>query len=329
MTYEEFKRELYRNLRQQKMTGEKQVILLEKGEIYDSEDVKKMLRMVNLSDYGREDTIVREDILCVVWKRREMVSVLHWKVRAVYEKFKQEGWQSVLPQMVSKIRQVGRIRKRVPKGDYTQESDRLIIRPLYYPDYRSELESGIYWRFGDIALVLCLLVQEDAENFVTMKLRREMTERWNVTDETLLTNALLNTYAKMPPRLYYGTDIRSEYDYHYGVFMPGEKGLGIRIHPRNERERLHGYLLTTTRRWNGAVALFYPGVKERLAELLDGDFYVGFTGIHEAVVHPAGSKVLHELKEAIYRTNILFERREMLTGRVYRYSCSRKELIEV
>jgi len=329
MTYEEFKRELCRNLQQQGLPGRARVLLLEKGAVYEDENLEHILRMVNVSDYGKEDGVLREDILCVVWKRMRTVSILHWKVRTIYEQFKQEGWQNVLPALVTQIRQLGQLDRSVIRGDYTGKCERLLLRPIYYPNLRGEEDNIIFWKFGDIALVLYLLVQRDTENIITVKLHREMAKAWNMTDDVLLTNALLNTYAKMPPRLYYGTDIRSHYDNHYGVFMPGERGITIRVHPRSERERLHGYLLTTSDRRNGAVALFYPGVKERLAELLGGDYYVGFTSIHEAVIHPVGHKVLHQLKESINRTNIVFDNSEMLSAQVYRYSCKRKELIEV
>ncbi len=329
MTYEEFKKELYRNLRQQKISKGKQVILLEKGDVSKDSNQSDLLRLMNLATDRTEDKVVREDTLCVVWKRQGVVSMLHWNIRPIYECFKREGWQGVLPEIVAKIQQSGRISDNLPTENYVPESERLIIRPLYYPNYCEELENGICWRFGDIALVLYLLLYDSEEDFFTLKICRDMTKKWGVTEEGMLTNALLNTYAKMPPRLYYGTDIRSCYESDYGVFMPGEKGTEIVIHSNDEWEGLHGYLLTTTRRLNGAVALFYPGVKERLAELLGGDYYVGFTSIHEAMVYPARYKVLCEIKNAIQRTNIMFDRSEMLTNRVYRYSCSRKVLIEV
>ena len=329
MTYEAFKKELYRNLRAQEVSKGKQVMLFEKGGVFTDEDQITIIRLINLAGHGREDTVVREDMLCVVWKNQGIVSMLHWSVRPIYERFKKEGWQGVLPPMAAKMNQSGRRTDDASVENYVPEREHLIIRPLHYPYDREELEDGICWRFGDIALVLYLLLHDNGEEFLTMKVNRDMAQKWDMTDEGMLTNALLNTCAKMPPRLYYGTDIRFRYDKDYGVFMPGEKGKRIAIHPDNKREGLRGYLLTTTRRLNGAVALFYPGVKERLAELLGGDYYVGFTSIHEAVVYPALHKVLPQMKAAIQRTNIMFDRREMLTNRVYRYSSSRKELIEV
>ena len=327
MTYEEFKKELYRNLRTQEMSRGKQIMLFEKGGIFNDADEITIIRLMNLAYHGREDTVVREDMICAVWKKQGIVSMLHWSMRPAYERFKKEGWQGVLPRMAAKMQRSGETADCAAAENCASGSDRLIIRPLHAPC--EQLENGICWRFGDIALALYLLLHDDAEGFLTVKMNRDMVEKWDMTDEVMLTNALLNTYARMPPRLYYGADIRSQYGKGYGVFMPGEKGRRIVVHPCDEREGMQGYLLTTARRLNGAVALFYPGVKERLAELLDGDYYVGFTSIHEAVVYSARHKVLHEMKEAIQRTNIMFDRREMLTNRVYRYSSSRKELIEV
>lgn len=328
MTYEEFKKELYRNLQSQGMSGGKQVLLLEKGGVFLREDAVTLLRLINLGDYGREDTVLREDILCVVWKKQGIQGLLHWSIRPMYERFKREGWQGVLPEMVSKIQRSTAPAGMLPGWTHDTESGRLIIKPLHHPCHREELKNSICWVFGDIALTLYLLVCDEGEDLLAVEINRDMVEG-DMTDEVLLTNALLNTYVKMPPRLYYGTDVCHRYPQEYGVFMPGEKGKRIAIHPDDEQEGLHGYLVTTSNRVNGAVALFYPGVKERLSEVLDGDYYVGFTSVNEAVVYPARHKALRELKAAIQRTNILYERNAVLTNRVYRYSCSRKELIEV
>ncbi len=329
MTYEEFKKELYRNLKMQDLSNKMQVMLFEKGCIFTGEEEGAVVRMINFANSKREDMVVKEDIICAVWKQKGIVSMIHWSVRPIYECFKKEGWQGVLPQMFVKIQRSGKISNNLSIEEYATESGRLIIRLLCYSEHCEELEGGIYWKFGDIALVLYLLVHDSEEEYFTIKINRSMVDKWGLTNEVLLTNALLNSYAKMPPRLYYGSDIRSDYEKDYGVFMPGEKGRRIIIHPGNEREGLQGYRLTTTKRVNGAVALFYPGVQERLAKLLEGDYYVGFTSTHEAMIYPARHKVLSGLKKAIYDTNIMFERDEMLTNRVYRYNCSRKGLIEV
>lgn len=331
MTYEEFKKELYRNVLQQEEARDKQVRLLERRMICTDAESIRMIKLINFACYGAEDFIIREDMLCVSWGQGGLVNMKHWRVRLLYERFLKEGWQSVLPEIVVKLQDAGRAGERQSsrEASYEQSRDRHIVRLLNFDCNREELENCIYWRFGDIALILYDLLFETQEDCMTMKLNRGMTEKWGISDDVLLTNALLNARAKMPPRLFYGDDIRYRYGEGDGIFMPDDGCINIMIHPEDELEGIRGYRLTTTKWLNGAVALFYPCVKERLSEMMGGDYYVGFTSIHEAVIHPVRHKILSEMKAAIQHTNAVFDEREMLTNRVYRYCSARRELIEV
>lgn len=330
MTYEAFKRELYRHVLKQAKVRGRQVRLLEKDSACLDEQTLQAVRLMNLNTCGAKELAVREDMLCVVWENAGHMGILNWKVRPLYESYKREGWQSVLPEIVMKLQKSGGNAGNVFKTekDYGPGSERLIIRPLNFANNREELENCIYWRFGEVALVLYAVIYDMDRDFMTMKITRGMIESWGISDAEVLTNALLNTYAKMPPRLFYGTDLRPEYGTSDGIFMV-EDGNGIRVHAEDEAEGLCGYRLTTARWLNGAVALFYPGVKERLAQMLGGDYYVGFTSIHEAVIHPVQHKLLGEMKAAIQHTNAVFDQREMLTNCVYRYCGAKKELVEV
>lgn len=331
MTYEEFKRELYRNILQQKSVGEKEVKLLEKGKVCTDAQALKIVRFINLSCRGSEDVVIHEDVIYAAWESGALLSMLYWQVRPLYERFKNEGWQGVLPEIAAKLQKAGNMKEGAETGNSAcgLGSDRLIVRPINYRYNMAELENCIYWRFGDVALVLYALIYETEEDFMTMKVGRGMLEEWELSDEVVLTNALLNTCAKMPPRLYHTIDVRYRHEAWEGVFMPGETGTPIEIHVADELEGMQGYRLTTTRGLNGAIGYFYPGVKERLAELLEGDYYVGFTSIHEAVIHPVQHKILGEMKAAIQHTNAVFDQREMLSDRVYRYLSARGELVEV
>lgn len=51
-------------------------------------------------------------------------------------------------------------------------------------------------------------------------------------------------------------------------------------------ERNAGSCLSTSIRTNGAVAVFLPDVAQRIADLMDDDFYIVFTSVHEAMIHP-------------------------------------------
>ena len=85
-----------------------------------------------------------------------------------------------------------------------------------------------------------------------------------------------------------------------------------------------GSCLSTARRTNGAVAIFLPGVAKRLADLMDADFYMVFTSIHEVMIHNADHSYRRILK--------MFERNfaggnseeDFLTDKIYRYCRDRR-----
>lgn len=339
MNYEEFKGELFRIIMQQEEVKGKKVMLLEKGFTTRDAQMLSMIRYINKVTYGREDNVVRADYIHVVWGEGSIRSMMNWGVREYFEKYKKNGWEGVLPELLIKIQNAGHSLEwlHLEAGGYELCRDRLIIRPINYERNKYELESCIYWQYGDIALTLYGIVSDEEDDYVTMKISHHLIEEWNISDEALLTNAMRNTCALMPPRLYYCTDLRRKHDPGEGIFMP-EEAIGteneeefspFQVHLDNELEGSLGYRLSTTKGINGAVALFYPGVQERLSQMMGGDYLVGFTSIHEAIIHPVSRQQPLNMKESIHDINEVFPWDEMLSDRVFRYCSERRELVEV
>ena len=328
MTYDEFKQELYCNVSGQESDSCGQVQLFEKQDV-ENNDVGQFFSQPHMSDL--KGKMVQDDYLCVQWNKPQPMNVRSWNVRTLYEKYKREGWQGVLPEINEELRYIPKMGvKTVGEYDtYEKCCEQLILRPLNYLRNRDLLAESIYWRFGDMALALYAQMGNVGREHVTMKIVRSMTENWKVSHQTLLTNALLNTYAKMPPRLFFTDDIRFSYGWRDGVFMPEEYGARIHITRENEEEGMKGYRLTTTSMQNGAIAIFYPGVMERLSVLLGSDYYVGFTSIHQAVIHPVHRKNPSEMQASIRHVNAVFDEKDMLTNKIYRYWRRQKKLLEV
>lgn len=334
MTYEEFKGELFRIIMQQEVAKGKKVMLLERGFTTRDPQMLSMIRYINKVNFGREDSVVRADYIHVVWGKGNVRGMMHWSVREYFERYKKESWEGILPELLVKIQNAGQSMDwlHLENGGYELCKNRLIIRPINYDRNKYELENCVYWRFGDIALTLYGVISDDDDDYVTMKITRALIEEWGIKDEMLLNNALRNTFITMPPRLYYCTDLKRKHARCEGIFMSGEtvdESQLFQIHPENQLEGSLGYRLSTTRGLNGAVALFYPGVQERLAELMGGDYLAGFTSIHEAIIHPAGLQNHENMRESIHDINEVFPRDEMLSSKVFRYYAEKKELIEV
>lgn len=198
------------------------------------------------------------------------------------------------------------------------------MRPVNYERCRQELGNAIYRKIGDVALVLHLLTSEKTGSSLTIQVSRGMVLPWKLTEDQLITEAMMNTCRKMPPRLFLGDDRRKFFPYEEGILLPEEEGHQTWISPWNHREGQRGYLLTTTARIHGAVAFFYPGVKAILAEKLGGDYYVVFPSVHEAILHPIDCTGVQEIRSSVQHINAVYGEGEMLSDRIFCYHKNRR-----
>lgn len=82
-----------------------------------------------------------------------------------------------------------------------------------------------------------------------------------------------------------------------------------------------GNCLSTATRTNGAVAVFLPGVAQRLSDLLDGGFYMVFTSIHEVMIHSEKTADPKDLKRVLADTvRDTTPDEDFLTYYVYHYN---------
>ena len=97
--------------------------------------------------------------------------------------------------------------------------------------------------------------------------------------ETLFYTALQNTMKKFPAVFY---DLKDS------VLISHKDCLNL-LKSKSKRAPAGagpGFVLTNSKLYWGAGALFYPGVIERIHELLDGDFYVLPSSVHELIIMP-------------------------------------------
>lgn len=82
-----------------------------------------------------------------------------------------------------------------------------------------------------------------------------------------------------------------------------------------------GNCLSTATRTNGAVAVFLPGVAQRLSDLLDGGFYMVFTSVHEVMIHSEKTADPEDLKRVLADTvRDTTPEEDFLTYYVYHYN---------
>lgn len=202
---------------------------------------------------------------------------------------------------------------------YETAKSALFIRLLNVKDHESDLEHAIYRTFGEIALVLYMKVTEEDGCLTSLKIRREYLESWGEEEDKVFEEAMENTFRMAPPRIYFWYKLIDDDAYDGEDIMAENKRVPLRTDAV-------GNCLSTSKRANGAVAIFLPGVAARLASLMRGDLYLVFTSIHEVMVHKAGSVDAEMLKEVLEKTiRETTPKEDYLSSQIYYYSLENRE----
>ena len=197
--------------------------------------------------------------------------------------------------------------------NYEKAKTQLFIRLLNVEENREKISGGIYRTIGDIALVVYIGIFMNSNQTISSMVPNVYLERWNMEAKEVLDNALLNTYYLTPPRIYRWEKMIFEPEYTGDHFMNVLRKYEI-------QKGMVGNCLSTTFRTNGAIAIFLPGVADRLCYLLDSSLYLVFTSIHEVMVHAEETVYPEDLKNILRETlEESTPEDEVLTRNIYHY----------
>lgn len=201
-------------------------------------------------------------------------------------------------------------------SNYESIKDELILRPLNFTRNDAALNGACYIKNGDIALVLYLVIKDDEKTMNTAKVAEDIVKSWGIGKMAVMIDAMNNTAKKYPARMF--TNLLnidnasdSESDFMSDTY---DKKLNSGTIP----------MVTTTKKTNGAISIFYPEVKEKISEMFDGSFYVAFTSIHEAMIHKKGTIDPSDIRRHIRATNKTFGPEDTLSDEVFFYDSENK-----
>ena len=208
--------------------------------------------------------------------------------------------------------------KILASAEYANARENLFIRPVRAGDRR--LEQSIYRIVGDIALVLYMEIGSSDETLTSIRVGRNMLDQWGLSEEEVFRDAMTVTMSGHPPRSFDLELLLSS----CGSFFAGFPFMEAKSW---NYSGTGGICISTDDHMNGAVALFYPGVAKKIGELLDSDFLVAFTSIHEGMVHRINEIPVSDLAAILADTiRESTPEKDILTYSIYRYSRERDEL---
>ena len=306
--------------------GDQRVQFFGDGYIADSEESKQFIRETNIK-YGHPDanTLVGDFILVLPADQKGLKYTCRFEVKWLYETYIREGWGKVEQIVDYHLREVKKVNPTVLSSlnDYSKIKDRLILCLRNTEKSVVRYRDSVFQKFGDMAMVLYFIAGEDKNgNRLVASVPRTSTVSWNMKDDDILAAALLNTARLSPPRIYMTYEDTISGDPDRGDFMNPLKPL-IRI-----TEQSIWTTVTAIPNTDGAIAMFYPGVMERISAMAGGDYFVVFTAKDEAHIHLPGTASVQRMKASLRDVNKQFPQ-DMLTNSVFYYDSKRKQLKKV
>lgn len=314
ITYGEFKDEYAERLRKNPIFQGAEVRNYEKG--YCNESDQDLILNTNEMYFRQRCTYLLKDFMIIKVAVKTGDKMLRINAEEAYKAYKEQGWNYLLEEDAKSFTDTFMIDNVENLVNGNWQIERMIIRPINYNDNKHLLKEAVYWKIGDVALVLYFIANEKDHTLSTVKVQRMWMENEGREEDATLIEALLNTNLLYPPRIYGIKNYSPSFD--EGQFM--------NFSYTEKLKPFYVYRLTTAAGLNGAVALFYPGVQEKLAELIGGDYFVGFISLNEAVIQSTKIFTARNVREAVKDVNSHFSKEDFLTNKVFRYDAEKGEL---
>ena len=199
---------------------------------------------------------------------------------------------------------------------YETHRDRLFVRCI--AGGHDNFKDTVHYPVCDFSLVLCCTILDDGKHEISSTFQKKDFENAGISGKDEIERVLSRMSQDDPPRLYNSPEMAGDPSFEQGVFMGTDR-------PRIPEACWP--MLTTVRKKHGAVAFFYPGVAERISELMGGNYLVVFTSTHEVRIHPDDPALVTDLCYRLLRTNELYnDPEDILSKCIYRYSSKLKKL---
>ena len=290
-----------------------------------TEEERQMIQELNRKFFHSDAKNLEAACLVLEFERADHNNVFtRFSVKGLWDDYQTGGWNRVHRSISEARKQALSIdMDTLPEimADYEKAAPYLILRPLNFPERRYDIMKSVYERIGDVAIVLYLIIADKDGVLTTTKITKEIFQSWNREKDEIMQAALSNSMLQAPPRLYTDPkDIENIFD------LPYSKGVFMALNPTvTSLRKTDVPVLTTTRTTNGAMALFYPGVMEKLAQLYDDSYYVVFTASSEARLHCNGTIRPIDILRNVKSVNKQFPD-EALSNKVFFYDREQKKL---
>jgi len=205
---------------------------------------------------------------------------------------------------------------------------RIVYRLVNYEKNRLLLKDCPMLPFLDLAITFHVMMDavSDADQ-ASMRVTNNMMEMWGVDTSALAACAEKNTCRLLPPEIYTISQMMEKIFSQYIEDKAGQAGstkewdnIRAEFEEMEKRpSRVEMYVITNKQNLNGAAAILYKELVQKLAERFEDDLYLLPSSIHEFIAIPAEKKLscaeLEDMVRSVNRTQLPQE--EFLSDYVY------------
>lgn len=298
------------------------VRILKEGYTSENQKELELIKNTNLKYYHNQEETLGGDIIIL---ENQDNSYVRQEIDYLIKLFNEEGWEclkTVFDKNIALFKYTDTIKDVISNFDCMK--DKIIVRLLNYERNEAELEGNAYRKIGNLAIVLYILVLSNNYETFSFKVSKEILKVWGISEDKVIEIGLLNTKRLFPPRVY-----GVEYLFTKREPKP-EDGDYMNTSQKIKLGDLGEDVFVALGTQNGATSFFYPGVKEKIAEMLGGEsYYVVFTSTEDFHVHRCSKNDALCLEKRLEDINNNFSLGEMLTERIYKYNVDTGEFTEV
>ena len=228
--------------------------------------------------------------------------------------------------------------------DYERVKKKLVLRLINRERNEELLKQVPYLKFKDLAIVChCIMITEEIGTG-SILIHKHHLEAWNIVDDILFQDAFENSPKIEPYSILKMSDmmksvledsIKEQIDEICEDYLTDKEELLNRtmeeIAHEIEERHIPMYVLTNNKRYYGAASLVYPNMLEKIGNILQEDFYILPSSVHEVIfvgkTDCVDSFTLNEMIEEVNRTQV--DEEEWLSDHTYLYQRKNQKLISI
>lgn len=207
--------------------------------------------------------------------------------------------------------------------EYENIKTNLVVQLIDGHMNKERLKTLVHREVGNgFALIAYIMIDNDSEGFMRTAVTKDMAQSYGYDEKNVMDRALRNTINKFQPvftelsRFNLGRGTMNKCNPLDGDFFI-EPGAGM-------------YVLTNEACYDGACALYYPFMAGRIGELLDDDYYVLPSSLHEVIIVPKTMGLtVKEMSKMVREANsTVVDTKDILSYKVLYYNRKQNLLMQ-